>query len=134
MENLNQNSSLSLQQRMEQRDKNLKIGVVKQNPGPGQITLDELFSFDPQASSEESCSSAALMIAMSQGGLSRQKFIEQLSEDEIYDTDEENEEPRIVHTLDRVNRSTETLENMIDAGVLIEKDGKIYSNAEMIKQ
>jgi hypothetical protein len=114
----------NIKTRIEQAPVSRQIRVVMENPGPGQLTQRELMSMDPEGSHDSDCASAALITAfVSPGQYSKEEFIKYLAEDE----QEESVEAMTV-------RYHTTVNNMLEAGVLEERDGKIYSAVDFSRR
>lgn len=124
-------SVLSLEQRLQQRDKHIPIRVVRDNPGIGELTTSELATFDPEFLQGGDMASYALVTVMGSNGLyDRNEFIERLSElDIIYENDAKAATAKEV----KVRRVTALVENLLNAGLLKEQNSRIYSNIELIR-
>lgn len=114
----------SIKARVEQAPVQRQIRVVMENPGPGELTQKELMSMDPEGSHDSDCASAALITAfVSPGQYNKEGFISYLADDEP----EEGAETMTA-------RYRTTVNNMLEAGVLEEQDGKIYSSVDFSRR
>lgn len=91
------------------------LALVRDNPGPGQLTVDELSSLDPESSADDDFAAAASMTAATNDGqFTKEQFIAYVSDDEQ----------------DRMTRYQTTVDRMLEAGVLEIVDGKIHCNID----
>ncbi len=110
--------ALSLQQRLAGRGPDAKIKIMKGNPAIGEMTQPELSSFDPESGKDGDLASTVLITTMmSDGMLTKERFIRELTEGEE----------------GMFQRATATVENMLTAGLLEIKNGKIYTNMELVR-
>lgn len=124
---------LPLAERLEKRDKHLRIAVVKDNPRIGQVTVDEFFSFDPEREGDRTYAAAAWVVLFSsEGRFTKEQLVHECSEDEIID-DEETEKSHIEYPPEKVANVTATIDNLIKAGLFEIRNGRVYSNMEMIR-
>ena len=91
------------------------LDLVLKNPGPGQLTFDELSSFDPESSPDSDFAAAAAITAAINGGqFTKEQFIAYAAND----------------VEERMARCRTTVERMLEAGVLENVGGKIYCNID----
>lgn len=121
-------TTATLEERLKSRNPAGRFGVVKENPGPGELTVNELSSFDAGSSPEDGdYASAALITSMcNDGRFSKLAF--------IYDLAEVDPEAPDSHADDSIARASATVERMLEAGLLIERDGKIFTNIELVRR
>lgn len=103
---------------MEQRlaaAKGGRLRVVKENPGPGQLTPEELGSFDPQRGEGDYASAAVITAMIYEGQHTPDAFVKELTEGR------KSSLPRCQATFD----------NMVKAGLLQVRDGKVYLNTDL---
>jgi hypothetical protein len=91
------------------------LSLVRDNPGPGQLTVAELASFDPESSPDSDFAVAAAMTAATNGGqFTKEQFIAYASDDDH----------------DRMARYRTTVDRVLEAGVLEDVAGKIHCNID----
>jgi len=130
----NPSEKLPLQERLAQRDPHIKIAVVKENPGVGEITIDEMYAYDPEHQPGNSCAGALFVTMFSSNGkLTKEQLIRSLSESEVIDEDDE-EKVHTEHTEEDIARATATVNNMIEAGLVQEHNGKLYLDMELVRK
>jgi hypothetical protein len=118
----------ALKERLNSRNIPSRICVVKENPGPGELTVNELSSFDQGSSHENGdYASAALITSMcNDGRFSKLAFIYDLAEVDPKDDDS--------HADDSIARASATVDRMLEAGLLEIRDGRVFTNTELLRR
>lgn len=129
----NSSEKLSMQERLDQRDKHLKVAIVKENPGIGEISVDEFYSFDPEREGGNTCAATAFVTLFpNEGRFTKVQLIHDLSEQEI--EDEETGEYSTEYPDEEVSRATATVDNLLNAGLLEIRNDRVYLNMEMVRR
>jgi hypothetical protein len=92
-----------------------RLHIVLENPGPGQLTPDELGSFDPQQGMGDYASAAAVTAMIYDGQFTPEDFVSRLAADK----------PR------NLDRCQATFDRMVQGGLLQVRDDRVYMNVDL---
>jgi len=117
--------TLTLEERLKQRDRSRGIILTSENPKVGEMTLDEFFSLDPEGQGPNNFAASTYIYVLNlDGGYTRETLIDKL-----------------IHWLrpankpvddNKIKRATETVDNMVAKELLEVRDGKVYVNMSLV--
>lgn len=107
-----------------------RMRAVRGTPGaPNEITVDQLVALDPEGGPDGDWANTVIITLMfgSAAGISRADITRQLMAD-FAETHEEDTPAARRHEEQRIDR---TITNMVERGVLVERDGQVRSNIDL---